>query len=178
MFCLFNSLSPSTQPANESKLIEQLESPTNFPANSFIDDSKDSRKWSCKCCTYLNWPKAQYCLKCNTKRENTLSASVEHLSEDMKKFNLRGTPDPDPDPSILSSNYSKTNSPLASSSNLAASLATDCSKKSEIKWHCNVSIFCVVLFVGKNLEHYYYIFSSFIHSFEIKIDGMSVSIVI
>lgn len=136
------SLSPSTQSANESKLIEQTESPVVLnPENSIVvtEDHKKDTKWSCKQCTYQNWPLQQYCLKCSTKRDNFAS----DISEDMLRLNFRGTPTSDETDLTISSNiYCKTNSPLASSSNLAAaSLSNDCSKKTEIKWHCSVSIF-------------------------------------
>lgn len=138
--CSLCSLSPSTQQSNESKLIEQTESPVlrNNSDNSCI--TEDNSKWSCKQCTYLNYTPAQYCIKCSTKRDN-LPADI---TEDLLRLNFRGTPTSDEissDLTISSSNYAKTNSPLASSSNLAAaSLPNEFSKKSEIKWHCPVSI--------------------------------------
>lgn len=156
------SLSPSLQPSNESKLIETESETLLLNSNSCTEENICSKntnsKWYCKQCTYLNYSPAKYCVQCSTKRVIDSNVITADLSEDMLSLNFRGTPDSETHSTttelsnsttiskLSNCNYSKTNSPLASSSNLAASIES--SKKTEMKWRCSVSIH--FLFTAKN----------------------------
>uniref|UniRef100_A0A6B2EE42 ubiquitinyl hydrolase 1 n=2 Tax=Phlebotomus TaxID=13203 RepID=A0A6B2EE42_9DIPT len=68
-------------------------------------------KWICTICTYQNWPRAQRCSQCHTKRD----ADVQNIQEQLKGLSIRRS-----DPDLVASNRS---SPFGSATNLAASRA-------------------------------------------------------
>ena len=108
-------------------------------------DEQEGTKWSCKQCTYLNWARAEQCIQCHLKKEE-LPIQTDGLVEDLKSLSIRGMSDPD---LSAMAKKSKTNSPLASSSNLAVSksdlsegaklCSSESSKKTDLKWQCFVS---------------------------------------
>uniref|UniRef100_A0A1B0DGQ4 ubiquitinyl hydrolase 1 n=1 Tax=Phlebotomus papatasi TaxID=29031 RepID=A0A1B0DGQ4_PHLPP len=97
-------LNPSPPPTN-ANLGTLIESSTLSLSNSNLtsvasgpSSTHESRnKWHCSMCTYQNWPRAQRCTQCHTKRDT----DVQNMQEQLKALSIRRS-----DPDLMASNRS------------------------------------------------------------------------
>ncbi|XP_055678535.1 ubiquitin thioesterase trabid [Lutzomyia longipalpis] len=109
-------LNPSPPPGHLGTLIESstlsLSNSNLTNAASGPSSAHEARnKWHCAMCTYQNWPRAQRCTQCHTKRD----ADVHNMQEHLKTLSIRRS-----DPDLMASNRS---SPFGSATNLSGSRA-------------------------------------------------------
>ncbi|XP_059620749.1 ubiquitin thioesterase trabid-like [Phlebotomus argentipes] len=105
-------LNPSPPPA--AALIESSAlslSNSNLTSAAGGPSTEARCKWLCAMCTYQNWPRAQRCTQCHTRRD----ADVQNMQEQLKALSIRRS-----DPDLMASNRS---SPFGSATNLAGSRA-------------------------------------------------------
>lgn len=133
----FFSLSPSPQTTNQ--LIESSSlslSNSNLTTGCGPSTQDSLKKWSCLGCTYLNWPRAQRCVQCATKRETEMNT----INEQIKSLTIRGS-DPDLACNIKTSPFGSTNNLASSKMNLGAGarISPVDNRFTLIKWYCTVN---------------------------------------